>query len=98
MNIYTQNNVMTVSDMRLRPDELLKRAQEEPMYIFHRSTPKAIIISVEEYVRLKDELEDYELGLKAAEYEKQDFSKIDWISHEKIRDKLKKRKQSESII
>lgn len=94
MNTYTQNNVMTVSDMRLRPHEVLARSQEEPVFLFHRSKPKAIMMSVEEYIRIQDELEDLELSVKAQkyEYERETFNKNDWLSLDEIKEKYKNKK------
>lgn len=84
MNHYTLNNIGTISDMRLNPHKLLKKAQNEPVYVFHRTKPKAVIMSIEDYLAMQDNLEDYYLAKKAEEYEKEDKAKMKWVSQKEV--------------
>jgi len=83
--MYNTNNVGTISDMRLDPKGLLKKAEENPVFMFYRSRPKAVLLSVSEYEKLQDIFEDYMLGLKAEEFSKEDPKKIKWVPLEKIK-------------
>ena len=91
MLIPTPQNTKTVSDLRERPVELLKilGSSYGPLYIFYRSKPNAVMISLEAYQKLLDLAEDYLDSLKAEEYEKEGKEKIDWIKHKDLIDKLK---------
>lgn len=88
--IPTARNVKTITDMRERTLELLREVKRVrgPLYIFHRSQPKAVLIDIEEYEKLRDWLEDYFDSLKAQEYEKIDKRKVKWVSFEKLAKEL----------
>jgi len=66
--MLTQKNVKTISDMREDPKGLLDQAKKHgPTYIFYRSQPKGVLLSLKEYNRLCDMAEDYADSLKAQE-------------------------------
>lgn len=72
MIIPTEENVKTVTDLRENIVDILAaiNKKEGPTYIFHRSRPRAILLSVGEYIRLQELLEDYSDALEAMELEK----------------------------
>ena len=88
--MYTPNNVATISDMRLKPKTLLKKAEENPVFMFYHSKPKAVILSIDDYQIIQDELEDYALSLEAIKYEKEDKGKIKWHTLEEIKASINK--------
>lgn len=82
-------NISTISDLRFKTEEVLAKADLSPLFLFNRSTPRAVILSVEEFNKISEQLEDYYLASRAEEYEKEDKSKIDWVSHDEIKKLLK---------
>lgn len=88
--IPTEENVRTITDMRERALKLLQevRSVRGPLYIFHRSKPKAVLLDIKEYQKLRDWIEDYFDSLKAKEYEKVNKKKIKWLSLDKLRKEL----------
>jgi PHD/YefM family antitoxin component YafN of YafNO toxin-antitoxin module len=91
MLIPTLQNTKTISDLRERPVELLKAigSSYDPLYIFYRSKPNAVMISLAAYQKLLDLAEDYLDSSKAEEYEKEDKRKIGWIKHQDLLAKFK---------
>ncbi|MBI5613752.1 type II toxin-antitoxin system prevent-host-death family antitoxin [Candidatus Gottesmanbacteria bacterium] len=77
--------IHTISDLRFKTKDVLASAMKEPVALFHRSTPKGVLMSVEKYQELMDSLEDYYLSIRAEEYEKEDKSKVKWISHSEMK-------------
>jgi len=59
--ILDKRNIKTVTELREEPVKILNALQkkDEPTIIFHRSDPKAILLSIETYQKLSDLLEDY---------------------------------------
>jgi PHD/YefM family antitoxin component YafN of YafNO toxin-antitoxin module len=72
MNIVT-DNIRTVTDLREQTMPILDSLsrQEGPTVIFHRSHPKAILLSIAAYQKLADIFEDYFDEELALELEKQ---------------------------
>lgn len=70
--IPTAQNVKTITDLRERALELLDQVKKtsEPVYVFHRSKPKAVILSIEEFSKLKELIEDLEDSILARRLEK----------------------------
>lgn len=91
--MYNNDNVGTISDMRLNPKGLLKKAEENPVFMFYRSRPKAVLLSVDEYEKLQDIFEDYLDSLRIEEFMKEDPKKIKWIPFEKIKRDLSDRRR-----
>ena len=84
--MLSTKNVKTISDMRENARKLLKEVNSSslPLYIFYRSKPEAVMLSLDEYQKMADMCEDYLDGLKAQEYEAIDKSKIKWVSSEDV--------------
>ncbi len=78
-------NISTISDLRFKTEEVLAKADLSPLFLFNRSTPRAVILSVEEFNKISEQLEDYYLSLRAEEYEKEDASKVGWVKHEDVK-------------
>ncbi len=78
------NNISTISDLRFKTKKVLKKAHTEPLFLFHRSSPKGVLLSFEIYQEIMNLLEDYFDSLKAEEYEKEDKNKIKWASFNKF--------------
>ena len=57
---------------------LIRLKSNRPLYIFYRSQPKAVLLAIEQYKKLRDLLEDYFDSLKVQEYEKSAKGKIAW--------------------
>lgn len=76
--------------MRKDPVRLLNEVENSagPSYIFYRSTPKAVILSITEYEQLLDSIDDYYASLRAQEYEKETKEDIQWISARQMRHRL----------
>jgi len=72
MLIPTSKNVKTITDMREDALGLLDLVKKNGVtYIFHHSQPKAVMIDVDEFVKLQERLEDYQDELDAIELEKE---------------------------
>lgn len=82
------NNINTISELRFKTKEAFEKIKEEPLFIFHRSTPKGVLLSFERYQQLMEDLENYYLSLKAEEYEQEDKKKIKWLTHSQIKKQL----------
>ena len=71
--ILSKRNIKTVTDLREQTIKILNSLQKrsEPFVVFHRSDPKAVLLSLEAYQKLADLLEDYLDEELALEIEKQ---------------------------
>lgn len=59
--IPTINNTKTITDLREDALGVLRQLRKSgPTYIFHRSEPRAVMLSIEEYKRIADILEKAE--------------------------------------
>lgn len=83
--MITKNNITTISDLRFKTKEVLKRAEKMPLFVFNRSVPQSVIMSYENYETLMSDLEDYYDAKLAQEYENEDKSKIKWTSHKNVK-------------
>lgn len=79
------DDISTISDLRFKTKAVLHKAARGPVLIFHRSSPKGVILSVEKYNEIMSDLEDYYLSIKAEEYESENKSKTKWISHKDLK-------------
>lgn len=79
MNMMNKQNISTISDLRFKTKTVLKKAEKEPVYIFHRSMPQGVILSQDRYDELMSTVEDYYVSLRAAEYEKDTVKSSDWV-------------------
>ena len=84
-----QSQISTISDLRFKTKDVLKKVKDNPVYLFHRSSPKGVILSMEKYKELMDNLEDYFLSLKVGEYELEDKKSVNWIKHSDVRKLVK---------
>jgi len=76
--------------MREDAKGLLDQVKKQgPTYIFYRSKPEGVLLSLAEYNRLIEMLEDYQDGQKAKLYEKANKKSVKWVDHEKILKDLK---------
>lgn len=90
MLIPTTTNTKTISDMRLDPVRLLDDISRHGgvNYIFHRSTPKAVMLSISDFEKLMEIVEDYRDSVLVQKLEKEDKSKIKWLTSEDLRQSL----------
>ncbi len=73
MIIPTVKNTKTVTDLRERAVEMLNQTKKlGPTFILHRSKPKAVMLSIEEYSNMMEMLEDYFDSIKAKTLEEED--------------------------
>ncbi len=81
----TIENVKTITDMREKAVELLEQVEKtsEPVFVFQHSKPKAVIMSIEEFSRLKELVEDLEDSLLARKFEK-NIGKGKYLSLEEL--------------
>lgn len=84
--MITAQNINTVSELRFKTNFVLKKAQAAPVFLFRRSAPQAVLLSLENYEQLISLLEDYRLSLKGEEYETENKKKIKWVSHSQVKD------------
>ena len=89
--MITQNNISSISDLRFKTKDVLKKALQEPIYLFHRTDPKAVMMSVEKYNQMLSDLEDYYLSVRAEEFENQKKSAVKWITHKDVKKYLHKK-------
>lgn len=83
--MITPRQISTISELRFKTKDVLRKAKETPVYLFHRSTPRGVLMSMEKYHELMDSLEDYYLSLETEEYEKEDKDRTEWVRHEKVK-------------
>lgn len=82
--MITQQNISSISDLRFKTKEVLKKAHKSPVYLFSRNAPQGVLLSYDNYQELLSNLEDYYDSLKAQEYEKEDKSKIKWVPFSEV--------------
>jgi len=84
--MLTTKNTKTISDMRLNAPQLLDQVakSQEALYIFYKSRPKAVLLSLSKYQYLLDIFEDYLDSQEAKEFEKKNKKKINWLSEKEF--------------
>ena len=70
------HSISTISDLRFKTKEVFKKANKEPVFLFNRSTPKGVLLSLEKYQQLLGDLEDEGLP--------KDKSKVKWVPFSEI--------------
>lgn len=61
MLLPTKDTISTVTDLRVNTIELLNEVKKTGFkYVFNRSEPEAVLLSMKEYARLMERLEDVE--------------------------------------
>jgi len=83
--MITQNQINSISDLRFKTKEVLRKASKEPVFLFYRNIPKGVLLSFENYQEILSQLEDYFDSLKAEKYEKENKKIIHWIPFPKIK-------------
>lgn len=70
--IPTAQNTKTITDMREKALELLDQVEKtaEPVFVFHHSKPKAVIMSIEEFSKLRELIEELEDSILARKLER----------------------------
>jgi prevent-host-death family protein len=60
MHMYNLKNIATVTDLRERTIEVLEEVKksEEPVVVFKRNKPQAVIINIKKFDEILDRLED----------------------------------------
>ncbi|MEK9169836.1 MAG: type II toxin-antitoxin system Phd/YefM family antitoxin, partial [Patescibacteria group bacterium] len=70
-------NVKTITDMREDALGLLNLVKKNGVtYIFHRSEPKAVMLDIDEFVRIQELLEDYFDEMEAQKLAKEPVGKL----------------------
>lgn len=83
--MITQQSISSISDLRFKTKDVFAKAMKEPVFLLHHSTPKGVLLSMEQYEEMMSALEDYYLSVKAESFEKDDKSKIPWKSHREVK-------------
>lgn len=70
--IPTAQNTKTITDLREKALELLNQVEQttEPVFVFHNSKPRAVLMSIDEFSRLKEQIEDLEDSILARKLER----------------------------
>ena len=82
------NNISTITDLRFKTKDVLKKAANEPVFLFNRSTPTSVLLSYKNYEDLMSTMEDLYDSVRAEEYEVLDKKKTEWLSSSKIKSVL----------
>lgn len=84
--MLTAKNTKTISDMRLNAQKLLDQVtkSQEALYIFYKSKPKAVLLSLQRYQYLLSIFEDYIDSQEAKEFEKKNKKKVNWLSEKEF--------------
>lgn len=86
----TTQNVKTITDMREKALELLDQVEKtaEPVFVFHHSKPKAVIMSIGEFSLLKETIADLQDSISARKLEKK-VGKGKYFTLEEIEKRLR---------
>jgi prevent-host-death family protein len=88
MLIPTKQNTKTVTDLRERTIDILEASSREPLYIFHRSEPKAVILSIEKFSSLLEKLEDYKDTIDTQRLELEGYTDEELTSWKSIKEDM----------
>jgi hypothetical protein len=83
--MINQNQIHSITDLRFKTKKVLGKAKKGPIFLFHRHTPKGVLLSFESYQEILSQLEDYFDSIKAERYEKEEKSKVKWIPFSEIK-------------
>lgn len=84
------NNSTTISDLRYKTSEVFTKIRKSPVYVLQHSKPKGVFMSIDDFEELMSKVDDYNLSLKAQEYESEDKATISWVSPEEVNQLLNK--------
>ena len=87
--MLTSNNISSITDLRFKTKAILKKTLDGPVFLFHQSTPKGVILSYDNFQDMISKLDDYFSSLKAEDYETENKKAVKWISHDKIKNIIK---------
>jgi len=83
--MINQNQIHSITDLRFKTKKVLGKAKKGPIFLFHRHTPKGVLLSFESYQEILSQLEDYFDSIKAERYEKENKGKVKWIPFSEIK-------------
>lgn len=86
--MFNKDNIINISNLRFKTMDALKQAKRSPVFLFHRTTPKGVLLSLEKFQEMEDIIEDYYLSLRAEEFEQEDKGKTKWTTHDELKNKL----------
>jgi len=91
MIIPSTNDLKTVTDLREDTLGILNAIQtkSEPTVIVHRNSPRAVMLSVPEYNRLMEMVDDYLDEKVAMDLEKEPYKSEDYVDEKEALKKLK---------
>ena len=84
------SNSTTISDLRYKTSEVFTKIRTSPVYVLQRSKPKGVFMSIDDFEELMSKVDDYNLALKAHEYESEDKTGVSWVSPEEVNQLLNK--------
>lgn len=59
--MITKDNIIPISKMRTDTKAVLKKLKShQPLYLFSRSAPQAVLLGIDDYAALQEMIEDYE--------------------------------------
>lgn len=82
--MITAQSISSISDLRFKTKEVIKKALKSPVFLFSHNTPKGVLLSYESYDQLISRLEDYYDSKKAEELETQDKKNSKWVLQKDI--------------
>jgi len=87
--IPTAQNTKTITDLREKALDLLTQVEQtaEPVFVFHNSKPRAVLMSIDEFSRLKELIEDLEDSILARRLEKK-VGKGKYVSFPELKKQL----------
>ncbi len=58
--MITKNNIVPISKMRSDTKAVLKKLRScQPLYLFSRSTPQAVLLGIDDYAAMQEIIEGY---------------------------------------
>ena len=58
--MITKDNIIPISKMRSDTKAVLKKLRShQPLYLFSRSSPKAVLLDIDDYASMQEIVEDY---------------------------------------
>lgn len=79
------NSINTITDLRFKTKEIFKKMIKSPVFLFQRSKPRGVLLSIEKYQKMVSQIEDYYDSITLKEYEKEDKTGIGWIPLSEIK-------------
>ncbi|OGG13190.1 hypothetical protein A3D77_00520 [Candidatus Gottesmanbacteria bacterium RIFCSPHIGHO2_02_FULL_39_11] len=89
--ITNPNQISSISDLRFKTKSVLKKSKDAPVFLFNRTVPEGVLLSLEKYQEMTDAMEDYFLSLKSESFESEDKKKVEWVPLEEVKTILAKK-------